>query len=734
MSQLPAWSQLYAAYDADSLSTFASAGLLRRAHKDIDARKVNLLADTGDHLQFENDDQHIRLDDKGIQNARCSCPAQGCCKHILAAVLWLQHQGLQNQQSPHQAQAETSPSPQEHTAATKAVDSKAAISPDQAGPGPGHTALDALLSMQPDIVLKGFNKPTIRLAHQFQQLWQMQSPSIQLDNQDSRLKLVLPPEPLGAGQTVLFIAGAGVQGMLSEIESKYQQAAHLAAVAELFRLHDKVWDWGGMLASQPEQVKDGLNEPEQQIVQQVQHLIEQFICLGLSHLDKASAKQCRLLNMSARAEGLLLLAAYLRTLHGNLESLITGDEHSDEKQVLLQLAFLYAYCYQLQHSQGETFRSKLGRSRQTYLPSEQQVLNLQPVGAHWWQTPGGARGLTLSFWDIEAAQLVETILARPNASDPNFYPSTVWQQHAVWKRSPQQLMKQAFALRQPRFSEDGRLASSGDSDTNPLGSLTAAQRVSIGITDWQQLQQQLLQHSLNGDNTLPVRYLLRIKSYEALQVDELEQCVWWRVQDQQDTTLHLRLDWHADNMARIEQLELLCQQQRPIQAVLVQSEPAASSWFMLQPLSVLIAEDDDNWCVFNLDFDHAEPRSASRFVAASMNIVGRIKQLLQRKQQQLHQQSLLTQQTLAQKITEPVLHILESMSASGRLLLTSSQQQQLIQQVELAQQAGLECLAGPSRLLLDQPAIAAVHVLKLAYLCQHIQHMQRRLLMVASIH
>lgn len=723
---LPAWTRLYLAYDADSLSTFASAGLLRRAQKDIDAHKVSLLADATDHLQFENDDQHIRLDGKGIQSASCSCPAQGCCKHILAAVLWLQHQGLQNQGAQNQALQDQglqqSATETASASADQAADRSAAASPD-------NTALNELLGLQAEVVLKGFNKVTIRLAHQLQQFWQTQSPALQIDNQGSRLKLLLPPEPLGAGQTILFIAGASIQGMLSDIESKYQQAAHLAVIAELFRLHGKAWDWGSVVAVQPEQAKDSLNEPEQYIVQQVQQLVAQFIRLGLSHLDKASAKQCRLLNMSARAEGLVLLAAYLRTLHGNLESLITGDEHSDERQVLLQLASLYAYCYQLQHFQGEALRSKLGRSRQTYVQSEQQVLNLQPAGAHWWQTAGGARGLTLSFWDIDAAQLVETMLARPNASDPNFYPSTVWQQHAVWKRSPQQLMQQAFVLRQPRFSEDGRLASSGDSETDAPPALTVTQRDSIGIVDWQHIQQQLLQDSLNEDSTLPVRYLLRIKSYEALQVDELEQCVWWRVQDAEGATLHLRLDWHSDNMPRIEQLELLCQQQRPIQAVLVQTEVAASSWFMLQPLSVLIAEDVDNWRVFNLDFDRAEGKSGLRSIAAShLNIVGRIKQLLQRKQQQHQQQKLLNQQTLAQKITEPVLDVLESMAASGRLLLTATQQQLLIQQIDLAQQAGLDYLSAQCQPLTAQPTISAAQLLRLAYLCQRLQHMQRRVL------
>lgn len=697
---LPDWTSLYQAYDTDSLITFASAGLLRRAQKEVDGQKVLLLAQTAQHLQFENDGQQIRLDAHGIQKAQCNCPAQACCKHILAAVLYLQScQEVVETQLTEQAGAEPASTPAE-------------------------SALEEILSLNAETTLKKIPKAVLKLAYAFQQDWQ-QHP-LQLMPEGSRLKILLPAEPLGQAYSVLYIYGAGVGGMLSDIEAKYQLAAHLAVIAEVFRLHDKVWDWGPGLSSQNTPTANSLNQAELQIIQQTQQLIEQLISLGLSHLDSGSSKQCRLLNMSARAEGLVLLAAYLRNLHGQIESLVSRDEHSSERQIMLQLALVYSYCYQLQLSQGENLLKRRGRSRQTYQHTEQKSLLLQPLGAHWWQTAGGARGLTVSFWDIQNNQIVESSLARPNGMDPTFYPVNAWKQHAIWKRTPQQLMQRAFTLHRPRFSDNERIAATGDSEVMLDEALGIEQLNSFGIHSWELLQQQLQHSILHASDSLPTRWLLRITAYQQPSIDELEQCIWWCVQDAYDRTLHLRLDWNDDNMQRIEQLELCCAQQLPINAVLVQHQVNDSGWLMLNPLSLLI-EQDDTWRVFNLDFDRQLTKRAG-LKSNPLQIMGRIKLLLQRKQQQQGQQKLLSKQTLAQKTTEPLLDLLDYISATGRLSLTVPQQQQLAEQIDLAQQAGLDYLAETAGMLKQTEHINPSTVLKLAYLCERLQQLQRRLI------
>lgn len=91
------WQTVYFHYDEDALTVFANAGLLRRAKKDVDNEKVSLTdANTG---QFSSDGQNVVLHEAGIQQASCDCSASGCCKHILAAVLWLQANNVDHSNS-----------------------------------------------------------------------------------------------------------------------------------------------------------------------------------------------------------------------------------------------------------------------------------------------------------------------------------------------------------------------------------------------------------------------------------------------------------------------------------------------------------------------------------------------------------------------------------------------------------------------------------------------------------
>ena len=89
------WQHQYLAYDQDSLSTYANTGLVRRALKDIEAGKVILQTEQSEQITIESDGQQVGLSSAGLVNASCSCPATGACKHIVAAVLYLQ-QHLQN--------------------------------------------------------------------------------------------------------------------------------------------------------------------------------------------------------------------------------------------------------------------------------------------------------------------------------------------------------------------------------------------------------------------------------------------------------------------------------------------------------------------------------------------------------------------------------------------------------------------------------------------------------------
>ncbi|MEX9855977.1 SWIM zinc finger family protein, partial [Proteus mirabilis] len=171
------WKNSYLQYDDEALVVLANVGLLRRARKDVENQKVN---PTDLNLgTFTSDGQCVSLDAQGIQKATWDCPATGCCKHILAAVLWIQ--------------------------------SNTAAEMTSAEPVASETVLSELLALLPESLIKQTPKPDIRLALRFMQVWQ--DKELVYEAHSSQLKIILPEYD----EPIIYMRGSGLQGMISSI-------------------------------------------------------------------------------------------------------------------------------------------------------------------------------------------------------------------------------------------------------------------------------------------------------------------------------------------------------------------------------------------------------------------------------------------------------------------------------------------------------------------------------------
>ena len=90
--------------DDEALASLANKGLLRRARNDLQSHPPTLIEPIGDAVQFQVEDCTVELAE--IISSRCSCPAAGTCRHILAAILFLKDMLVAdapaNQASEHQ--------------------------------------------------------------------------------------------------------------------------------------------------------------------------------------------------------------------------------------------------------------------------------------------------------------------------------------------------------------------------------------------------------------------------------------------------------------------------------------------------------------------------------------------------------------------------------------------------------------------------------------------------------
>lgn len=669
------WRTLYTQYDDDTLIVFANAGLLRRARKDLD--KV-ILTDAASG-SFGCDGQNVILSPEGIQKASCDCSAPGCCKHILAAVLWLQ--------------ANTFPAPlaNEHVG-------------DEPSSGP---LLPDLLALDAAQLIKKSNKADCRLALKWWQQWQ--PATLPIEDNGTQLKISLPD----FDEPIIFMRASGYEGMLSSLPEQQKKAIHLAAIAKIFAQHGQPWPWPEDL------IETGrprpLSDDEIALIDTVKAFIHSLLQQGLSHVSKSSATQLHLLNMSARAEGLPRLAAWLRGLSGQVALLAKKHFTLDESQVLRYLAQLSAYLYQLTHAPIADLPQVRGQLRRQYNEKD-DVLSLLPIGANWWVADSGALGATFTFWDSDNQQLLQSTQARANRFDTQFHRQNVWSSLAFWKHTASHMMRRPLQLHHPRLSDEGKLAAGGETyaATAPsLLSIDALQtlKTQFGSDNWQTLEHDLAQQS--EDFFTP--YVLYPAEYQSLTWYETEQCVVWQLNDSADNAAFLRLYWGKAEQSSFEELRYITEKRLTVLAVSVQPVRKEQGIDLIP--TTLWLKNGDHVELFYLDFDHyPRKKKPSTFIS-------RIQEYMAQKKQ--HSTMLAdTTPTLAQQLSCPLLSVLEAQACTGRYGLSPQQKTALAQCLQTANDLGMAFMAQQLRQYLAQPLSQTADLLRLVWLCDRLQQLQ----------
>ncbi|MDH6592418.1 hypothetical protein M2165_002307 [Variovorax sp. TBS-050B] len=667
-----AWHDGYRAYDDDTLAALANPGLLRRAAKDVEAGKLAWAEQGADGGVIAADGQRVQLDARGPQQARCDCPAPGICKHILGAALWL-----------------------------RALPPAAAAGTAEADPAPAAAAPDPLaeiLALDAAALFKAAGVAAVRRAAA------ASTDAIEWRLQGAALVMELPE----LGAACRWVAGAGFAGMVSEVAAAERKAVHLMAIAALRRAQGRPLDWPE--AARPAPVpEDGarLGERERAFLRQVESMLDELLSGGLSHVSELTSARLLALNMSARGEGLPRLAALLRNLGGTVDLLVRRDHRAEERDAFAQMARIHALCAALGTAQGELAAALRGRLRRDFDASA--ALELLPLGAHWWQTRGGARGLTLAFWDVAGERLLQATLARPDGSDASFTRQGAWTAHSLWPGvgTAQQVCAGALRLDGPRLADDGRLALAGATRAQPLPMWAAgdARLARLGCGRWAELGERLRDATGLAAETFDA-VLLRPADTRAPVLDEVRQRLDWWLQDGDGQWLRLGIPVGPEHRQRIENLDRFAARRAPVHAVLVRIERSAART-ELMPVAVLGSGAGGRLQVVSLDFAD-EPRAAT-------SLANRILRLFEARQQQRQAPPAAAPSLLA-RLLGPVADVAEAQAATGRMALTLPQRQRLQEALDRAASVGLDALAQALRAHLAAPAPGAL--LRLGYLCE----------------
>src|SRR5262245_42481550 len=74
--------------DDDALASLANKGLFRRAQKDLEAVRPQIVATEPTVVRLQVADAIVEIPELPAKS-KCSCPATGICRHILSALVYL---------------------------------------------------------------------------------------------------------------------------------------------------------------------------------------------------------------------------------------------------------------------------------------------------------------------------------------------------------------------------------------------------------------------------------------------------------------------------------------------------------------------------------------------------------------------------------------------------------------------------------------------------------------------
>jgi hypothetical protein len=245
---------------------------------------------------------------------------------------------------------------------------------------------------------------------------------------------------------------------------------------------------------------------------EVRDVVGRLMSGGLSHLGPDDAEPLRALAGRVRLAGLEHVAAdqvgavrlegLLRVAAGFVAGLAGRDDAVTESDLLDAFAEVWAMCEVLQRAlspdgAAETAPSpsrhpgpgsaagtggtgsagsSAGARRAVSTDEERDLARWVPLGARWWTSPSGSRGLAYLGWDAGAdaasaasaagaapgtgsGQVRQVVTGRSSGTDPRFQRS--WTSPLLWGRSLSNLCEGALRLTAVRTKPDGSLGAGG---------------------------------------------------------------------------------------------------------------------------------------------------------------------------------------------------------------------------------------------------------------------------------
>jgi len=440
-----------ARFDEDAFVALANRGLLRRAQKDLEKARAEILDESDERLILGYAEHRIQFDVRGPSHAKCSCPAAGVCQHILVAALTLQ--GMADVAADAASSAEAS------AEATDLVE-------------PLH---QALLAISDDALQKHAGRVGYRWAWQLVQDMDMERDLTLAAERNIVIGFRLP-------RVTFRYMGGGLESLVADVESSHVAKQQVAAVLAYRRAN-------GADYPAPEPSKRGQNasldlgkdhqlagSTEQQLDLSRQRLrrsatglFEECVELGLSHLSPSIQERFSTLAVWAQGAEYYRLALLLRRIADHVEALLERAGDADEHRLFDEITIAAGLVMALENAarSGRSPVHLTGRARSRY--DDAGNLELIGLGASAWRSKSGYVGLTMLFWSPADKAFFSCSDARPELQR-GFDPVARYRAPGPWAGlgAPAIASGKALWLHGAQINAQGRISASENTSANVL--------------------------------------------------------------------------------------------------------------------------------------------------------------------------------------------------------------------------------------------------------------------------
>lgn len=495
-------------FDDDAYALLANKGLLRRARKDLEKQRIELLATTESSVEISVGDFRVRLDSAGPAAATCTCVSKSTCQHILSACLGFEKL-IPIEQS-------------EELPKEDKIESEDSVS-------------DYWISLDRNSLVKLHGLDTYWKGSKIvaEQKFEVEARSISFQ---SGVRSLLPNSN-------------SIEGIICDASPK-ERSKYVIASVLAFQIAN-----GATIAREERSKADQtISEPT---LRNAQKLVEEIVDSGLCNLTASSKRRLLTLSVELESSSLHRPALEAEACSKDVSLILDRNALADTTRLFDRLTRLWALCESL-ISFGEQAPNELkGLARSSYL--EIPDLKLLGMGAYPWETDSGYRGLTSLFWSPENRVFYSWSEVRDRNSDPSFSPKSRFDGESPWRgaKSLSELCHSSFTLHSPKTNNLRRLSSHENCRTGESAPIDKGEFPEC-FANWNALREDIRSKSSIGlQRNSPLDHLRLIKPTEwGEQVfDEIDQAFTWELYDSFGDRIVLSIPFVDMNKQGIEYLE-----------------------------------------------------------------------------------------------------------------------------------------------------------------------------------